>query len=335
VSSVPDLDTYDRIVVAYSGGKDSLACLLHLIDVGVDMSRVELWHHDIDGQGGPGFMDWPVTPDYVRAVAKAFDLPLFFSWKEGGFLRELLRDGERTAPIAWEEPAGVNGDVLVRRKGGTRGKLGTRLMFPQVTADLRTRWCSAYLKIDVARRILCNDPRFAHQRTLLITGERAEESKSRSRYKVFEAHESDARKGRKGRHVDRWRPVHGWEEELVWDAAERHKIRPHPAYTLGWGRLSCAGCIFGNKHQWASFRKVLPERFEQIAKLEVEFGKTIHRKLNVVDLADAGDAYKSTGRDDVVEVAVGEHWPQELGIKLDEGAWTLPSGAFGDSTGPT
>ena len=37
-----DLDDYDRIVVCASGGKDSIACLLALIELGVDMSVVEL-----------------------------------------------------------------------------------------------------------------------------------------------------------------------------------------------------------------------------------------------------------------------------------------------------
>lgn len=39
-----DLGDYDRIVVAMSG-KDSIACLLALIEQGADMSRVEIWHH--------------------------------------------------------------------------------------------------------------------------------------------------------------------------------------------------------------------------------------------------------------------------------------------------
>jgi hypothetical protein len=31
----PDLRSYDTIIVAFSGGKDSVACLLFLIEVGV------------------------------------------------------------------------------------------------------------------------------------------------------------------------------------------------------------------------------------------------------------------------------------------------------------
>ncbi len=40
-----DLSLYHKIIIFMSAGKDSLACLLHLIDLGVDLSKVELWHH--------------------------------------------------------------------------------------------------------------------------------------------------------------------------------------------------------------------------------------------------------------------------------------------------
>lgn len=93
----PDLFSYDHYIVYFSGGKDSLASLLHLLDRGVDPAKIELHHHDVDGMG-ENFMDWPVTPAYCRAVAEALNIPLFFSWKVGGFLREMLRENARTAP---------------------------------------------------------------------------------------------------------------------------------------------------------------------------------------------------------------------------------------------
>jgi hypothetical protein len=69
--------------------------VLHLLDLGVPRERIELWHHDVDGREGSRLMDWPVTRDYCRAFAAAFGLPIFFSWKVGGFEREMCRDNAR------------------------------------------------------------------------------------------------------------------------------------------------------------------------------------------------------------------------------------------------
>lgn len=211
-----------------------MACLLNLFALGIDRSKIELWHNEIDGREGSTLMDWPVTPDYCRKVATVFNLPIYFSWKIGGFEREMLRDKSLTAPTKFETP-----EDGVKQIGGTRGKTNTRLKFPQVSANLSVRWCSAYLKIDVASAAIRNQKRFDHSRTLVISGERAEESAARANYKTFEPHRSDNRGGRKGRHVDHWRPVHGWSEAEVWAIIEKYQVNPHPAYHLGWGRVSC------------------------------------------------------------------------------------------------
>ena len=327
--AVPDLGSYDRILVAFSGGKDSLACLLDLLDRGVPASRIEMHHHDIDGHGGT-FMDWPVTAGYCRAVAAALGIPIYFSHKEGGFLREMLREDSLTAPISFETPDGTVGRV-----GGERGKPGTRRRFPQVSADLSVRWCSAYLKIDVMAAAIRNQDRFLGSRTLVVTGERAQESTSRAKYATFEPHRSDTRDGTgRARHVDHWRPIHAWDEARVWDAIRRHGIVPHVAYQLGWGRLSCRACIFGSPNQWATIRLVFPECFEAVAAREDEFGVTIQRARSIRALADIGTPYPAAiGRPDLVRLANSAEW--DVPVVVDPASWQMPAGAFGDSAGPT
>ena len=197
----PELGSYDHILVCMSG-KDSLASLLHIRDAGVDPHRIELHHHLVDGPDQP-FMDWPVSAPYLHALAAAFDVPLYNSWREGGLLREMLRDGDATAPVTFETPLG-------RGTVGGAGKPGTRLRFPQVSADLSTRFCSPVTKIDVLAASIRNQDRFLGRRLLVVTGERAEESRARAGYAPFEPHRTDTRRGsRRRRHADHWRPVLG------------------------------------------------------------------------------------------------------------------------------
>ena len=324
----PDLASYDSFVVAFSGGKDSIACLLTLLDAGVPPERIDVYHHDVDG-AGPSFMDWPSTTGYCRAVTRALGVPLYLSWKEGGFLREMMRDGTATAPICFQTP-----DDTVGRVGG-HGPAGTRLRFPQVSADLNQRYCSAYLKIDVMAALIRNQDRFLHRRTLIVTGERAQESRARAGYAVFEPDRADTRNGtRRRRHVDHWRPVHALSETDVWGMLHRHGIVPAPAYRLGWSRLSCIACIFGGPDQWASMRYLAPDWFERIAGYEDGFGRTIQRHCGIRQLADRGRPYDALlAQPGLARRAVVAGWDEP--VLVNPGDWVLPAGAFGHGGGPT
>lgn len=317
----PDLASYDHVLVAFSGGKDSLACVLHLLDQGADPTKIELWHHDIDGrEGGPRLMDWPCTPSYCEAVGKALGLPVFFSWRRGGFLGEMLRQNTPTAAVTFQSP---DGEITT---GGKSKDLGTRLRFPQVAADLQTRWCSAYLKIMVGIAAITNQDRFLKKRVLFVTGERAEESSGRAKYATLEPHKTDTRTGpRRRRHVDHWRPVHAWTEQQVWDIISRHRINAHPCYRLGWSRASCAGCIFQGDDHWASLQAVLPGQLDLIADKEEEFGVTIARDRRPIrQRCGAGRAFPMDAA--VMAEARDENWTGP--VILPPGTWTMPIGAF-------
>ena len=318
------LDNYDKILLAFSGGKDSLACLLHLLDSGVDPDKIELWHHDIDGREGSKLMDWPCTRDYCNKVAEAFQMPIFFSWKKGGFEGEMLRENQRTAPIIFEDE---NKDLV--QVGGTRGKLSTRRRYPQVSADLSVRWCSAYLKIDVMTAAINNQKRFEGLKTLVVTGERGQESANRAKYAVLEDHKSDNRDGKRViRYVDHWRPILDWKEERVWEIIERYRIRVHPAYYLGWGRVSCAACIFGSANQFASLFLINPDQVNRVADYEEEFGVTIKRKDSIRELIAKGSPYPDMKEEDI-EDALSETYTRSI-IMND---WFQPAGAYGESCG--
>lgn len=320
-----DLDGYERIVVCMSGGKDSIASLIRLLEMGAEPERIELWHHDVDGREGSELMDWPFMAAYNRALAQSFGLPLYFSWLEGGFEGEMLKDNAYSRPHKVETPEGL----ITLERDTTRTSPATRLMFPQAGASLQTRWCSSALKIDVGRRALNNQPRFDGIRTLFVTGERRQESANRAKYNQLEAHACDRRDGRKGRHVDAWRPVLHWSEEDVWAALERHRIIAPVPYRLGWSRSSCMTCIFNSARIWATIAHYFPERARKIAGYEERFGKTISRgKITVLQQA-AGARPMEIDDIEALEQALKRDYtlPVRLG-PADK--WVMPTGAFGN-----
>lgn len=326
-----NLDFYDRFIVTFSGGKDSLACLLLLLDLGIPREKIELWHHLVDGRpddGGVGLFDWPCTESYVRAIGKAFDIPVYFSWLDGGMEGEMLRDGTPKNRTFFETPDGLF-------YAGGDGELGRRLHFPLPCADLKKRWCSAYLKNHVGAIALRNQPRFKDLRTIFITGERAQESTKRRGYSPFQVHETACQ----GRHVDHWRPALSLLEEDVWGLIQKYLVNPHPAYRIGFGRVSCQFCIFGSDNQWATLRLIDPERFERIAQYEWLFQSTIQNKVKlpfeqrtIHARADRGTPYGPMDPFDI-EAALNTEFDEPIILTPD--TWSLPSGAFGESTGPS
>lgn len=322
-----DLLGYNYYCVQFSGGKDSTAAFLYLLDQGVPRDKIELWHQEIDGRG-EDLMNWEVTPDYCRRFAEAFGVKIYFQWKIGGFQREMLRSSSLTAPTRFELSDGTVGQA-----GGTLDKPNTRMKFPQLSADLNVRWCSGYLKVDVCKTSIVNQERFRGKRTLVISGERAEESPNRAKYAEFEPDKADKRDSKKlRRHVDRWRPVLRWKECRVWEIIERYRVRVHPCYYMGWSRCSCKFCIFSSADQMASAALVSPFLFEKLFIYETKFNYTMKRDMNLKSFIATGNPYPGI-TPELTRLATGRIYDLSV-IIPDNEPWLPPSGAYGESAGP-
>tara|TARA_B100000929_G_scaffold255538_1_gene217330 strand:- start:11129 stop:12154 length:1026 start_codon:yes stop_codon:yes gene_type:complete len=314
-----DPHAYDDVIVAFSGGKDGIACVLALIEMGI---KPELWHHDVDG-GADNFFDWPCTESYVRKFAEHLGLPLYMSWRDGGIEGEMTKEEARTKAVYYETPEGL------KTSGGIRGKISTRKRWPAVSADLRVRWCSGVAKIDVGAAALAGQERFKGKKVLFVTGERRQESKARSRYAESEPHRTHAPGKIARRHVTHWRPVIDWSEKQVWDIIEKHGIVPHPCYRLGFSRASCMICIFSSARQAAAVRDLDPERFAKVVKYERDFDHTIRSDKGWKELV--ANVPKGQYDPEIARLAMSREYDGPIFTE----DWQLPSGAFGEACGPS
>jgi len=256
-----------QVLIAFSGGKDSVAMVLRSIyEWNIPKSQIKLYHHEVDGQGEQLF-DWPCTTSYCVAFANALGIDILFSYSDGGILKEMYRVDTYRQPMYIQ--AEMNGPFLKLLPRKQQRDINTKLMFPAVENDLNKRWCSSVAKIEVMSRCINNSPALADQDIVIMTGERRVESTNRAKYNEIERY--DKLSDNSDRKVVTWRSVIDLSDEEVWKLFEEHKIQPHPCYELGWGRCSCQLCIFSNANIWATNNELSPDKVKRIADIEKDF----------------------------------------------------------------
>lgn len=336
------LEDYDLIVVLFSGGKDSTATYLKLLELGVPKSKIELWHHDIDGGHPDRKMDWPVTQAYVKAFAAAEGIKLRVSYRENGFFGEMYRVGS-SHPVWYEHNGEFQSCSLSKQQSESnmlmqngcsceelRSRYGCRMKFPAKSGDLSRRWCSAYLKISVADTVICNlEQTRQDTEILIVSGERRGESSGRAHYNEMEIHRKNAT-AKAHRLVHQWRNVIDYTERDIWEVLSRHLITPHPCYTCGWSRCSCMMCIFSLPTHWAGIRELFPNQYEAIRQDEIRLGFTLDNKRNLDEYV--GDAKSCVIHDDpraLRQLITGQFSQTDIYQK----EWILPAGAYHGAAG--
>jgi hypothetical protein len=141
--------------------------------------------------------------------------------------------------------------------------------------------------------------------------------------KQLEPHAVD-RHGRLGRHVDAWRPVLHYSEEMVWAILERHRVVAPVPYRLGWSRSSCLTCVFDSPAFWATISKYMPSRAKPIAQYETEYGSTISRqRINVLDLGATAEAFQITDMEALAQAEQREYRLPIFTLRVSAGSCQL------------
>lgn len=347
------LEMYDLVIVLISGGKDSIACYYKLLELGVPKSKIEFWHHDIDGGHPSRTMDWRCTVNYIRSFAEAEQIPLRVSWMKNGFFGELYRIGASEL-IEYVDPE--TGEIYqcppskkymecqklkvaaISEMENKLAEFGYRMKFPMKSGDLSRRWCSAYLKIMVADTVLRNMNSVAANLTktrkdiklLIVSGERRGESVGRSKYNEIEIHRTNA-VSKHHRTVHQWRPVIDYSEKDIWEVLKRHKVNPHPCYRAGWNRCSCAMCIFSTPQLFAGIRELYPKEYALLCQDEKVLGFTLDNHCDLETYIGSADSCVYHGDKEAIQSLLTGEFPVESVYVKDK--WKYPAGAFHGAAG--
>lgn len=347
------LEMYDLVIVLISGGKDSIACYYKLLELGVPKSKIEFWHHDIDGGHPSRTMDWRCTANYIRSFAEAEQIPLRVSWRKNGFFGELYRIGAselieyvdpETGKIYQCPPSKKYMEcqklkvAAISEMENKLAEFGYRMKFPMKSGDLSRRWCSAYLKIMVADTVLRNMNSVAANLTktrmdiklLIVSGERRGESVGRSKYNEIEIHRTNA-VSKHHRTVHQWRPVIDYSEKDIWEVLKRHKVNPHPCYRAGWNRCSCAMCIFSTPQLFAGIRELYPKEYALLCQDEKVLGFTLDNHCDLETYIGSADSCVYHGDKEAIQSLLTGEFPVESVYVKDK--WKYPVGAFHGAAG--
>ena len=148
----------------------------------------------------------------------------------------------------------------------------------------------------------------------------------------------DNRNGkRRIRYVDAWRPVHKWNTGDIWEIIKKWKINPHPCYRIGWGRCSCAICIFSTAAQIATLRVIQPIQFNKVLNYEKLFGipihyrkrKGIYQNIFLDEFADSQSQFNQIDPN-LIKLINARDFTEPIFVEN----WKYPIGSFADQTGP-
>lgn len=251
---VPDLASYDAILINSSGGKDSQATLDHVYHLARArglQGRITVAHADLRD------MDWPETVSICREQAEHYSLRFELVRRLGETLLERVEERGMWPDAArrWCTSDFKRGPIL---------KLVTALV-GEVNARGLVPWSKPLKRAGIGP-----------VRVLNCMGIRAAESPSRARKPPFARNER-ASSGR--RTVDTWYPIFSWSETEVWDRVRASGAPVHPAYALGMARASCSLCILSSKKNLVRAAQLRPALARDYARVEAAIGHDFRRDL--------------------------------------------------------
>lgn len=231
-TQMPDLSSYDAIMVSSSAGKDSQAMLdyvVKLADAAGVRDRLLVVHADL------GRVEWLGTKELAAEHAAHYGLP-FHVVAKAEFGGDLLNYVEaRTAKLRAEDK---------RDKKGAPARAWPMVGMCNGTSDFKTAQI-AKLATKLARQLknqLGRVPRILDC-VGLAKHESAGRDKRLSKLEAKNGYAFKVVRDNRNQVFHKWYPLANWSELDVWKRIAQAGTKYHFAYDLGMSRLSCAFCI--------------------------------------------------------------------------------------------
>lgn len=231
------LDDKTLIVANHSGGKDSQAMLIKLLEV-APSSQILVVHASL------GEMEWPGALELAQEQAEKATLDFVVARAKKTFLEMVLhRFKTRPGVPSWPSAS--------------------------------TRQCTSDLKRGpIQREVRRYAKAHGYTRVINCLGLRASESPARAKKSSFVRSEKNCTKTREW--FD-WLPIHALSTEQVFKTIREAGQKPHYAYEIGNDRLSCTFCILASKKDLRIGRLMRPDLFAQYDAVEKTTGYTMHQ----------------------------------------------------------
>jgi 3'-phosphoadenosine 5'-phosphosulfate sulfotransferase (PAPS reductase)/FAD synthetase len=232
------IDQGALFVANHSGGKDSQANLIALLEAGIPTTQILVVHASL------GDMEWPGALEKAREHALAHNLPFLVAKASKSLL-----------------------DMVQRRYDSRPG-------VPSWPSS-SSRQCTSDLKRDpITKTVRAYANEHGYSIIVNCLGLRAQESSARAKKEVFTR---NLRNWTATRSWYEWLPIHDLTVDQVFASIKASGQELHYAYSLGNERLSCVFCIMGSTGDCQNGAKHNPALFAKYVALEQKTGYTMHQ----------------------------------------------------------
>jgi 3'-phosphoadenosine 5'-phosphosulfate sulfotransferase (PAPS reductase)/FAD synthetase len=242
-------------IVGLSGGKDSLATVLHAMER--NTGNLMCVFNDTG-------MEHPITYEYIAYLKLTLPCPVHITkadfserilnkrqfvienWKDRG-----VSDEKIASAVAALIPTGNPFLDLCKWKG----------RFPSTKA----RFCTTELKVfPFHEQVLIPMLREGYE-VIKWLGVRAAESPARAKLGMTEYTDPG---------YTLYRPLLHWSAEQCFEIAAKHGYENNPLYTQGMGRVGCMPCIMANKKEVREISNRFPEVIDRLEDWETEVARS-------------------------------------------------------------